>query len=48
MADYPMEKAMRELRALGLLAGGIDRAREDAGAEFLPHTAEPANERSIA
>jgi alkylation response protein AidB-like acyl-CoA dehydrogenase len=48
MADYPMEKAMRELRALGLLAGGIDRAREDAGTEFLPHKAEPANERSIA
>lgn len=48
MADYPMEKAMRELRALGLLAGGIDSAREDAGAQFLQHAVEPAHERSIA
>jgi alkylation response protein AidB-like acyl-CoA dehydrogenase len=30
MQDYPMEKAMREARALGLLAGGLDRARDDA------------------
>jgi alkylation response protein AidB-like acyl-CoA dehydrogenase len=31
MADYPMEKAMRESRALGLWVGGVDAAREDAG-----------------
>jgi alkylation response protein AidB-like acyl-CoA dehydrogenase len=31
MQDYPVEKWMREARALGLLAGGLDAAREDAG-----------------
>jgi len=31
MQDYPVEKWMREARALGLLFGGIDAAREDAG-----------------
>ena len=31
MQDYPVEKWMREARALGLLLGGIDLAREDAG-----------------
>jgi alkylation response protein AidB-like acyl-CoA dehydrogenase len=31
MQDYPLEKAMREARALGLLCGGLDAAREDAG-----------------
>jgi alkylation response protein AidB-like acyl-CoA dehydrogenase len=31
MQDYPVEKYMREARALGLLVGGVDRAREDAG-----------------
>jgi alkylation response protein AidB-like acyl-CoA dehydrogenase len=31
MQDYPMEKAMRESRTLGLLLGGVDLAREDAG-----------------
>ncbi|MFW6093844.1 MAG: acyl-CoA dehydrogenase family protein [Pseudomonadota bacterium] len=30
MQDYPVEKHMREARALGLLHGGIDHAREDA------------------
>jgi alkylation response protein AidB-like acyl-CoA dehydrogenase len=30
MQDYPVEKLMREARALGLLLGGVDRAREDA------------------
>jgi alkylation response protein AidB-like acyl-CoA dehydrogenase len=30
MQDYPMEKAMREARALGLLCGGLDRARDAA------------------
>jgi alkylation response protein AidB-like acyl-CoA dehydrogenase len=30
--DFPVEKAMRDARALGLLAGGYDAAREDAGA----------------
>jgi alkylation response protein AidB-like acyl-CoA dehydrogenase len=29
MRDYPVEKHMRELRALGLLAGGLDAARDD-------------------
>ena len=40
MQDHPVEKAMREARALGLLLGGIDRAREDAGAA-LDHAALP-------
>lgn len=31
MADYPVEKHMREARALGLMCGGFDRAIEDAG-----------------
>lgn len=31
MADYPVEKAMRESRALGLLFGGFDAAVEEAG-----------------
>lgn len=31
MQDYPVEKYMRESRALGLLLGGIDAAREEAG-----------------
>jgi alkylation response protein AidB-like acyl-CoA dehydrogenase len=31
MRDYPVEKLMREARALGLLLGGEDAAREDAG-----------------
>jgi alkylation response protein AidB-like acyl-CoA dehydrogenase len=31
MQDYPVEKWMREARALSLLAGGPDAAREDAG-----------------
>jgi alkylation response protein AidB-like acyl-CoA dehydrogenase len=34
MADYPMEKAMRESRALGLWLGGFDAAIEDAGREL--------------
>ncbi|MEB2345353.1 MAG: acyl-CoA dehydrogenase [Deltaproteobacteria bacterium] len=29
--DYPIEKWMREARALSLLHGGVDAAREDAG-----------------
>ncbi len=32
MRDYPVEKAMRESRGLGLLAGGVERARDDASA----------------
>ncbi|QOZ14732.1 acyl-CoA dehydrogenase [Bradyrhizobium sp. CCBAU 21365] len=32
MRDFPVEKAMRDCRALGLLAGGYDAAREQAGA----------------
>lgn len=31
MQDYPVEKFMREARALGLLWGGVDLAREEAG-----------------
>ncbi len=31
MADYPVEKYMREARALGLTLGGVDAARELAG-----------------
>jgi alkylation response protein AidB-like acyl-CoA dehydrogenase len=31
MQDYPVEKWMREARTLGLLLGGGDAAREDAG-----------------
>jgi alkylation response protein AidB-like acyl-CoA dehydrogenase len=31
MQDYPVEKYMRESRALGLLLGGIDAAKEAAG-----------------
>jgi len=30
MRDFPVEKAMRDCRALGLLAGGVHRARDDA------------------
>ena len=29
--DYPVEKYMRESRMLGLVLGGVDAAREDAG-----------------
>lgn len=31
MQDHPLEKWMREARALSLLFGGVDAAREDAG-----------------
>ncbi len=31
MQDYPVEKYMREVRALGLSLGGFDAAREEAG-----------------
>jgi alkylation response protein AidB-like acyl-CoA dehydrogenase len=31
MQDHPVEKLMREARALGLSFGGVDAAREDAG-----------------
>jgi alkylation response protein AidB-like acyl-CoA dehydrogenase len=34
VADYPMEKAMREARALGLWLGGLDAAIETAGREI--------------
>lgn len=34
MADYPVEKHMREARALGLLLGGFDAAVEAAGRSF--------------
>jgi alkylation response protein AidB-like acyl-CoA dehydrogenase len=35
LQDYPVEKWMREARALGLLHGGVDAAREDAGRALL-------------
>ena len=31
MQDLPLEKYMREARTLGLMAGGVDLAREIAG-----------------
>jgi len=34
MQDYPAEKYMREARTLGLMLGGIDAAREEAGREL--------------
>jgi alkylation response protein AidB-like acyl-CoA dehydrogenase len=34
MRDFPVEKAMRDCRALGLLGGGLDAAQDDAGAEL--------------
>ena len=35
MADYPVEKHMREARALSLLHGGFDAAIEDAGQALI-------------
>ena len=35
MADYPVEKHMREARALGLVCGGFDAAIEEAGQRLL-------------
>ncbi|MFT5695976.1 MAG: alkylation response protein AidB-like acyl-CoA dehydrogenase [Myxococcota bacterium] len=40
MADYPVEKYMREARALGLVCGGFDAAIEHAG-QFLVGSTEP-------
>ncbi len=34
MQDYPLEKHMREARTLGLMLGGFDAAREEAGAHI--------------
>jgi alkylation response protein AidB-like acyl-CoA dehydrogenase len=48
MQDYPVEKYMREARALGLLLGGFDAAREEAGAALCasePPLALSAGER---
>jgi alkylation response protein AidB-like acyl-CoA dehydrogenase len=42
MQDYPVEKWMREARALGLLLGGVDSAREDAGQALLSSSADTA------
>lgn len=39
MADYPVEKHMREARALGLLCGGFDAAIEAAGRGLLESNA---------
>jgi alkylation response protein AidB-like acyl-CoA dehydrogenase len=38
MADYPVEKHMREARALGLLCGGFDGAIQEAGNELCEST----------
>ena len=35
MADYPVEKHMRESRALGLLCGGFDAAIDEAGHHYV-------------
>ncbi|MCH2173930.1 acyl-CoA dehydrogenase family protein [Myxococcota bacterium] len=35
MQDYPVEKFMREARALSLMLGGVDAAREAAGRELV-------------
>lgn len=35
MADYPVEKHMREARALGLCLGGFDAAIEEAGRHYV-------------
>jgi len=40
MADYPVEKHMREARAIGLLCGGFDSAIEEAG-QLLIDSSEP-------
>ena len=34
MQDHPVEKHMREARTLGLMLGGVDLAREEAGREI--------------
>lgn len=39
MQDYPVEKWMREARAVSLLHGGVDAAREDAGRTLVADTA---------
>lgn len=39
MADYPVEKHMREARALGLLCGGFDAAVEEAGQALIATSA---------
>ncbi|HEX5067927.1 MAG TPA: acyl-CoA dehydrogenase family protein [Myxococcota bacterium] len=44
MQDYPMEKSMREARALGLLCGGLDRARDDAASRLAGPVALSAGE----
>jgi alkylation response protein AidB-like acyl-CoA dehydrogenase len=31
MQDFPVEKYMRDARALGLMLGGVDASREEAG-----------------
>jgi alkylation response protein AidB-like acyl-CoA dehydrogenase len=35
MQDHPVEKYLRDARTLGLLLGGVDAAREDAGRDLL-------------
>jgi acyl-CoA dehydrogenase len=37
MQDLPLEKYMREARTLGLMAGGVDLAREIAGNDICAH-----------
>jgi alkylation response protein AidB-like acyl-CoA dehydrogenase len=38
MQDYPVEKYMRESRTLGLVLGGLDAAREEAGQALCAST----------
>jgi alkylation response protein AidB-like acyl-CoA dehydrogenase len=42
MRDYPVEKYLRELRALGLLLGGADAARDDAASDVAAGAAMPS------
>jgi alkylation response protein AidB-like acyl-CoA dehydrogenase len=46
MQDYPVEKYMRDARALSLCLGGSDAAREDAGAELARSAAAPSDPRA--
>jgi alkylation response protein AidB-like acyl-CoA dehydrogenase len=48
MQDYPMEKFMREARAVGLWLGGVDAAREAAGRALVAEGAPVALTREVA
>ena len=49
MQDYPVEKYMREARVLGLLLGGVDAAREEAGRALVdgPHPVELSHQEAL-